>query len=93
MASTYSDLKIELIGTGEQVGTWGNTTNVNLGTAIEQALVETATVTFASANVTLTLTDSNSAQDARALRLNLTGTTGGCKGSYRPSHPEALHRQ
>ena len=85
MASTFSDLKIELIGTGEQVGTWGNTTNVNLGTAIEQALVETATVTFASANVTLTLTDSNSAQDARALRLNLTGTTGGARDLIVPA--------
>jgi hypothetical protein len=39
MASTYSDLKIELIGTGEQVGTWGSTTNVNLGTALEEAIV------------------------------------------------------
>jgi hypothetical protein len=37
MASTFSDLKIELIGTGEQVGTWGSTTNANLGTAIEEA--------------------------------------------------------
>ncbi len=77
MASTYSNLKIQLMATGENSGTWGNVTNTNLGTAIEQALVETATVTFASANVTLTLTDTNAAQNARALRLNLTGTTGG----------------
>lgn len=77
MASTYSNLKIQLMATGENSGTWGNVTNENLGTAIEQALVETATVTFASATVTLTLSDSNSRQDARALRLNLTGTSGG----------------
>jgi hypothetical protein len=77
MASTYSNLKIQLMATGENSGTWGNVTNANLGTAIEQALVETATVTFASATVTLTLTDTNAAQDARALRLNLTGTSGG----------------
>jgi hypothetical protein len=77
VASTYSNLKIQLMATGENSGTWGNVTNANLGTAIEQALVETATVTFASATVTLTLSDSNSAQDARALRLNLTGTSGG----------------
>ena len=37
MASTYSDLKFELIGTGEQSGTWGTTTNTNLGTAIQEA--------------------------------------------------------
>ena len=77
MASTYSDLKIELIGTGEQSGTWGTTTNTNLGTAIEQAIVGKADVTVSSTSVTLTLTDSNALQDARALYLNLSGTPGG----------------
>jgi hypothetical protein len=85
MASTYSNLKIELMGTGENAGTWGNVTNANLGIAIEQALVETATVTFASANVTLTLTDTNAAQNARALRLNLTGTTAGARDLIVPA--------
>jgi hypothetical protein len=33
MASTYSQYKIELIGTGEQAGTWGTTTNSNFGSA------------------------------------------------------------
>jgi len=79
MASTYSDLKIELIGTGEQVGTWGSTTNTNLGTALEEAIVGSADVAFSSADVTLTLTDSNSTQSARHLRLNLTGTSGGAR--------------
>jgi len=77
MASTYSALKIELIGTGEQSGTWGATTNTNLGTAIEQAIVGKADVTVSSTSVTLTLTDSNALQDARALYLNLSGTPGG----------------
>ena len=85
MASTYSNLKIQLMATGENSGTWGNVTNDNLGVAIEQALVETATVTFASANVTLTLTNTNAAQDARALRLNLTGTTGGARDLIVPA--------
>jgi hypothetical protein len=77
MPSTYSPLKIELPATGEQSGTWGNTTNTNLGTALEEAIVGSANVTFASANVTLTLTDTNASQAARNLRLNLTGVTGG----------------
>lgn len=77
MASTYSSLKIELIGTGEQAGTWGTTTNTNLGTAIEQAIVGKADVTVSSTSVTLTLTDSNALQNARALYLNLSGTPGG----------------
>ena len=85
MASTYSNLKIQLMATGENSGTWGNVTNDNLGVAIEQALVETATVTFASANQTLTLTNTNAAQDARALRLNLTGTTGGARDLIVPA--------
>jgi hypothetical protein len=85
MASTYSNLKIQLMATGENSGTWGNVTNANLGDAIEQALVETATVTFASANVTLTLSDSNSRQNARALRLNLTGTTAGARDLIVPA--------
>jgi hypothetical protein len=79
MASTFSDLKIELIGTGEQVGTWGSTTNINLGTALEEAIVGTASVPFSSADVTLTLTNTNGTQAARHLRLNLTGTSGGAR--------------
>ena len=79
MASTYSDLKIELIGTGEQSGTWGTTTNTNLGTALGEAITGSADVAFSSADVTLTLTNTNSAQTARNLRLNLTGTSGGAR--------------
>ena len=79
MASTYSDLKIELIATGEQSGTWGTTTNTNLGTALTEAITGSADVAFSSADVTLTLTDTNNAQTARNLRLNLTGTSGGAR--------------
>ena len=79
MASTYSQLKIELIGTGDQSGTWGNTTNTNLGTAIEEAITGSVDVPFSSADVTLTLTDSNASQTARNLRLRLTGTSGGAR--------------
>ena len=77
MPSTYSQLKIELIATGEQTGTWGATTNTNLGTALEEAITGSADVTFASGNVTLSLTNTNATQAARHLRLNLIGTTGG----------------
>lgn len=73
MASTYSNLKIQLMATGENTSTWGNVTNVNLGTAIEEAVTGSASVVFASADQTLTLTDSNASQTARNLRLNITG--------------------
>ena len=77
MASTYSNLKIELIGTGEQAGTWGTTTNTNLGTALEQAIVGKADINMSSTTITLTLTNTNALQDARAVYLNLSGTPGG----------------
>ena len=85
MASTYSDLKFELIGTGEQSGTWGTTTNTNLGTAIQEAITGSADVTFASGTVTLTLTDTNATQTARNLRLNLIGTSGGAQNLIVPA--------
>jgi len=80
MASTYSALKIELIATGEQSGTWGTTTNTNLGdAALGEAITGSADVAFSSADVTVTLTDTNATQTARNLRLNLTGTSGGAR--------------
>jgi hypothetical protein len=78
MASTYStNLKIELIATGSQSGIWGATTNTNLGTALEQAIVGTATCVtadFVSNVATYTLSDSNTSQTARAFCLNVTAT-------------------
>jgi hypothetical protein len=74
MSSTFSNLKFELIGNGEQSGTWGTTTNSNIGTAIEQAMVGMATLDSGdfTANVcTLTLSNTTAAQDARALCLNI----------------------
>jgi len=77
MASTWSNLKIQLMGAGDESGTWGSVTNANLGTAIEEAIAGSSNVTFASADVTLTLTDTTASQTARNMRLNLVGTTGG----------------
>jgi hypothetical protein len=75
MASTYSDLKFELIGTGDQSGSWGTTTNDNIGTAIEQALVGLGNPVFSSdANLTITLSNTVALQTARALVLNATST-------------------
>jgi hypothetical protein len=77
MASNFStNLKIELINQGEQAGQWGNTTNTNLGTAIEEAIVGYGNPNFTSdADLTLTLTNANSTQVARNLVLNVTSVT------------------
>ena len=76
--STYSNLSVELIGTGEQDGTWGTTTNTNLGTAMEEAIVGTVDQAVGTGDTTLTWSvSSNATQVARHLRLNLTGSAGG----------------
>ena len=84
MASTWSALKIELLETGANSGTWGTATNVNLGDAIlGEAITGQATVDFATdADVTITLTDSATSQAARNLRLNITESSSGV-GSVR----------
>jgi len=56
MSSTYSDnLKIELIGAGDQAGNWGSTTNTNLGTLIEQAISGVVEQPMADADQTITI--------------------------------------
>ena len=78
--STWSSLKIELIGTGEQSGAWGSTTNINLGdggAGLEQAIVgraELITGDFTSNSYTLAYTDTNGLQDFRAFVLDITAT-------------------
>lgn len=75
MASTYSpNLKLEIIANGEQSGVWGSTTNTNIGTALEEAIVGRATVTFTSGDVTLPLTNSNASQTGRAFAIRMEGT-------------------
>jgi hypothetical protein len=55
MSSSYSpDLRIELIGTGDQAGVWGATTNNNLAYVLEQAIAGYVSVSVTSANQALT---------------------------------------
>jgi hypothetical protein len=77
MASTYStNLAIELIGTGDQAGSWGNTTNTNLGTLIEQAISGYVTQAMTTGNTT-TITIPNGATGvARNMYIEMTGTGG-----------------
>lgn len=74
MASTPStSLRLELMATGDQSGTWGDTTNTNLGTLLEQAITGVLSVAQGDvANLTLTNTDYVSNQ-ARNAVVNLTG--------------------
>lgn len=74
MASTYSSrLRIELIGTGEQSGVWGITTNTNLGTLIEESIAGVASITMTDADYTLTAVN-GATDEARQAVLLISGT-------------------
>jgi hypothetical protein len=74
MASSYSpSLKLELIGNGDQSGTWGTTTNNNLGTLLEQAITGVQTITMVNANYTLSSYNGTS-DEARNAVLVVGGT-------------------
>lgn len=84
MPSTYSpDLRIELIANGEQSGTWGATTNSNLGTIIEDAISGLASVSVISANQALTALN-GVADQSRCASVSLTTTTGADFAVYVP---------
>lgn len=75
MTSTYStNLKLNLMGTGDQSGTWGSTTNTNLGTLIEEAIVGYVTQTVTDSAIPTTLTIPNGASsNGRNYVIELTG--------------------
>jgi hypothetical protein len=75
MASTYStNLRIELIGTGEQSGTWGTTTNTNLGSLIEEAVAGYATQAVTDGAATVLTIPNGSSSTGRHYVIEFTGT-------------------
>jgi hypothetical protein len=78
MASSYStDLKLEIMVTGENSGTWGDITNTNLD-LIEQAIAGYEEVSIAGGAGTTTLVMSDAAlSNARNAVLKFTGTITG----------------
>jgi hypothetical protein len=83
--STYSTtLRIELIGAGEQDGTWGDTTNSNLGDLIEAAITNSVDITFANAQYTLSA-NNGLPDEARNAVLNLIGTNSGPQNLIAPA--------
>ena len=73
MASSYStDLKLELMATGENSGTWGTKTNTNLD-LLQQAIVGYQLITLTSTNTTLVMTDAT-ISNARNAVIEFGGT-------------------
>lgn len=84
MSSTYSSsLRIELIGTGDQAGTWGNTTNTNLGTLMEAGICGYTSVSVIAADQALTALNGAPDQSRNAV-LALTTSTGANFAVYAP---------
>jgi hypothetical protein len=75
MPSSYSNLLgIELIQTGEQSGNWGNTTNNNLGTLLEQAIAAQSDITVSGSSYTLVSAPNGTAYESRSMALRIIGT-------------------
>lgn len=74
MPSTYSpSLRLELMGAGDQAGNWGNTTNTNLGSLLEQAITGVGNITMLDATTTL-VAGSGVVDQARNAVLVLSGS-------------------
>ena len=71
MPSTYTNLGIEKIGTGEQSGVWGTTTNTNFD-ILDSAISGVASITLTS-DVTISLSD-GAAVDASNFVLKFTSS-------------------
>ena len=78
MASSFStDLKLELMVTGENAGTWGDKTNTNLN-LVQQAIAGFQSISIAGSAQTTALTMDNAAlSNARNAVIKLTGTITG----------------
>jgi hypothetical protein len=90
MPSTYStDLKLELMVTGENAGTWGEKTNTNLN-LVQQAIAGVQSIDVGASDVTLVM--SNAAlSNARNMVLNLTGSLTGTRQVLIPNGIEKFY--
>jgi len=74
MASSYStDLKLELMVTGENAGTWGDKTNTNLN-LVQQAIAGYQAVTVNGTGTTTLVMSDATLSNARNAIIQLTGT-------------------
>lgn len=92
MPTTYSpNLKLTLIGDGEQAGTWGQITNANLGTLLEQAIsyFTDVPITDAAGGYFLTTT-AGVVNQARSMGVDITSavTLSATRNVYCPATPK-----
>ena len=87
-SSTSSDLKLELITTGEKAGTWGTITNTNLQ-ILEQAASGYLTQSIASSDLALSLS-TFAVSDGKNLYYKFTGTLAGNRIVTMPDSAERV---
>lgn len=89
MASTFSsDLKLEIVATGEKAGLWGTITNTNLE-ILEQSASGYLDLSMAGASVTLLLSD-GAKSNGKNFYLKLSGTLAGDRTLTMPSGSERV---
>ena len=87
-SSTSSDLKLELIASGEKAGTWGTITNTNLQ-ILEQAASGYLSLDVGAANVAK-LSNANATSNGKNLYYKLTGTLTGNRQVTMPDSAERV---
>jgi hypothetical protein len=90
---TYSpSLRVELITSGDQAGTWGNTTNSNFEYIFDSAIAGYQTVSVTTANQALTYnsgpTSTPALNQSIYAMLRLTTTTAAAFNVYAPPNPK-----
>jgi len=93
MSSTYStSLRAELIGSGDQAGAWGTTTNSNFSSIFDVAIAGYQTVSVTSASQALTYlngpTSTAALNQSVYAMLRFTTTTGAAFNVYAPPVPK-----
>jgi hypothetical protein len=87
MASTYSsNLAFELIGTGDQAGTWGATTNTNIGTLIEQSISGYVTQAITDGADTVITIPNGASGVARNMTIECTGSLSAARNLIVPAN-------
>ena len=90
MASTFStDLKLELMATGENAGTWGTKTNTNLN-LVQQAIAGYESISVTTTSIGLTMDDGSISQ-ARNMVLAFGGSLTGATNVTIPNSIEKLY--
>jgi hypothetical protein len=86
MPSTYSpNLALELIATGEGAGTWGTTTNTNLGTLLEQAVSGYTTQAITDGADTVITIPDGATGVARNMYIEMTGSLSAARNLIVPA--------